>query len=434
LNKIKLNLSKIEIDFTDTRVTGRGGQIFLSQTAQRLGLGRNLEDLIHVNKRNRGGWDKDKLLSLIYSFGSGGGHLSDLDALRKDKTSQSLLGLPGGPGSRRMGEYLKKFTTSDIASLEEVGRKLTAKVAPSIISHEMETRGYVPLFMDGTGLEVSGRYFEGSAVGYDGENKYWLHGTFIGTLWVSGRLGPGNYVVPDCWEEQLDKDVVPLLGSMKDISVWMHADNAYYRKGFVSYCHRQQWDYSVSVTHAVYKAPILRDVENIPEKDWENIGMDEEATLVKHLPADWDREQNYVIIRQFWDGNQRRVIPIYTVILVSRTDLPLAELVKRHRQKQGQENAFKGPLTEMDLHHPPCHSFLANQAVYACGLLAQVLLKAVQYNLLPKEARKHGIRPIIRYLIQTAALLVRSGRQWTLKFSKDCFRLDWLAHIALQRQ
>lgn len=29
---------------------------------------------------------------------------------------------------------------------------------------------------------------------------------------------------------------------------------------------------------------------------------------------------------------------------VSRDDLPLPELVKRHRGKQGQENAFKGPL------------------------------------------------------------------------------------------
>jgi len=77
---------------------------------------------------------------------------------------------------------------------------------------------------------------------------------------------------------------------------------------------------------------------------------------------------------------------------------------------------------------------MANKAFYACGLIAQVLLRAVQYHLLPKSARKHGIRPIIRYLIQTAAQLVRSGRQWTLQFSKECFHLDWLLHISLQRE
>ena len=38
---------------------------------------------------------------------------------------------------------------------------------------------------------------------------------------------------------------------------------------------------------------------------------------------------------------------------------------------------FKGPLIEMDLHHPPCRRFAANQAFYACGQIAQLLLMAM---------------------------------------------------------
>jgi len=320
MKKIILNPSKVEISFTNSRLTGHGGQIFLSRIAKKLGVGRFLDKWVHVNTRHRGGRDRDKLLSLIYSLGSGQGHLSDLDLLRQDGTGQKLLGLPGCPDSRRMGEYLRKFKEKDVGGLEETGRHLTKQVAPSVISHELEHRGYVPLFMDGTGIEVSGRYFEGSAIGYEGENQYWLHGVFVGGLWVSGRLGSGNYVVPNNWESQLEEDVVPLFEGRRDISVWMHADNAYYRKDFVFYCRRQGWDYSVSVTHGVYKAPILQEVERRGEDAWENIGMEEEATLVKHLPFEWDREQDYVVIRRCWDGPQRLAIPIYTVILVSRTD------------------------------------------------------------------------------------------------------------------
>ncbi len=46
----------------------------------------------------------------------------------------------------------------------------------------------------------------------------------------------------------------------------------------------------------------------------------------------------YVVIR--WDraGDQRRLVPDWTVILVSRDDLPLPELVLGYRGKQGQEN------------------------------------------------------------------------------------------------
>lgn len=55
------------------------------------------------------------------------------------------------------------------------------------------------------------------------------------------------------------------------------------------------------------------------------------------------------------DG-QRLLVPRYGFIVVSWDDLPLAELVRRHRAKQGQENSFKGPLRELNLHHPPCKS------------------------------------------------------------------------------
>ena len=35
--------------------------------------------------------------------------------------------------------------------------------------------------------------------------------------------------------------------------------------------------------------------------------------------------------------------------------------MRRRRGKQGHENAFKGPLRDLDLHHPPCRGLLANR-------------------------------------------------------------------------
>ena len=49
---------------------------------------------------------------------------------------------------------------------------------------------------------------------------------------------------------------------------------------------------------------------------------------------------------------------------------------------------------DLDLHHPPCRGYRANQAFYAYGRMAHLLLRAVQYRLLPKAARRHGIRPL----------------------------------------
>ena len=61
-----------------------------------------------------------------------------------------------------------------------------------------------------------------------------------------------------------------------------------------------------------------------------------------------------------------------------------------------------------------------------------MLLRAVQYQLLPTRARRHGLRPLIHYLVRAVGRLVRSGRRWRLDFARNNFRLDWLYHAAVQ--
>ena len=124
------------------------------------------------------------------------------------------------------------------------------------------------------------------------------------------------------------------------------------------------------------------------------------------------------------------------MILVSRDDLPLKELVSRHRGKQGWENAFKGSLRDMDPHHPPCRGYWANRAFHAPGQIAQVLPRAVRYGALPKKARRHGIRPVIRYVMRAPAHMVRAARRVCVRFAKTNFRLDWLyrAMVSLEAE
>ena len=89
-------------------------------------------------------------------------------------------------------------------------------------------------------------------------------------------------------------------------------------------------------------------------------------------------------------------------------------------------------LRELDLHHPPCRRLLSNKAFYICGQIAQMLLLAVQCNLLPKEARKHGLRSLIRYVMRMVARLVKAAGRWRLDFSKSNLRLEWLYSVAIQ--
>jgi len=420
--------SKVEIDFTNEQLTGTAGHLFLAHAAKQFGLPKLLKQL-KVKQRRRGSSDSDMLMSLISSLAAGQGHLSDLDYLRNDETATTLLGIENIPDSRRLGEYIRRYQEEHIVELHHIERQLVKQVAPKVIEHSAATKGYVPVFIDGTGIEVEGHYFEEARKGYNGELQYWLHSIFVDGLWVSERFHPGGTGVTHGWKEQLEKDVVPLL-SDSETDIWVRMDSAYYSKDVIDYCHEQGWDYSVSVTDPNKKRPILEKVTCKPDSEWQSIGFDEKACIAVHQPHHWLLPQTYVVIKSESVNGQGELFPIYTVILVSREDLPLKELVKRHRGKQGQENAFKGPLIDLDLHHPPCQSFKANQVIYACGLMAQVLLRALQFNYLPVTARKHGIRPIIRYFIRTVARLVYSARQWRLLFTRNSYQRDWINYAA----
>lgn len=431
MSSLPRSASHIDIDFTDERLTGRGGYRFLAEQAERLNLFSTLEQAVKLKKRQRGASDVDMLWSLIASLAAGQGHLSDVDALRSDTVASRLLGIGEVPDSRRLGEYLSRFDPASIEALTRVSDHLSRQVAPAVIDHMQREQGYVPVFIDGTGIEVDGQLFEQAAAGYDGDIQYWLHTAFVGGLWVGAALHPGGVDVANGWQAQLDRQVRPLLRDNNN--VWLRADNAYYRRELIEYCLARGWDYSISVTNDNNKAPVLSVLEDLPESAWEDVGLGESATWSNHQPGGWPCQQHYVVIRRLLDGPQRQLIPAYTVILVSRNDFSLQEIIARHRGKQGQENALKGPLIEMGLHHPPMRSFHGNQAFYLCGQIAQLLLRAVQYCVLPVTARQHGLRPLIRYLMCTVARLVSTGRRWRLCFAKSAFRLDWL-WFASQRE
>lgn len=421
--------SKLAIDFTDERITASAGSVFLSAMAGKMGLAGQLKEAIKLKKRDRGASDAEMLLSLIYSLAQGDGAILDVDRLGQDQTRCDLLGLDRVPNHRRLGEYLGRFDEQSCARLLAVAQSQASAVVGTVVEQEVRTKGYVPVFIDGTGIEVTGEYFEGAGKLYDGSLGYWLHAAFVGGLWVTQRLQKGSGDVAQGVKELL-QETAGLLGEGQPI--WARFDNAYYRKEVAEYCSSQGWDYSISVTSETYKRPLREMMSDFCEEDWTAINDDytEHAAFLYHRPGRWKQEHAYVVVRSMYEDRQKLLLPRYTFILVSRDDLSLSEIVKRHRGKQGQENALKGPLIHLDLHHPPCSSFNANRAFYGAGQIAQVLLVALQMNLLPQEARKHGIRTIIRDLVRVPGKLVRHARTWKLLFAKSALKLHWLSYAA----
>ena len=134
---------------TDARLTGSGGVGWLRLAAERLGVPKLLKG-VKVKRRRRGVGDGQMLLAAVPGLGNGDRSLSDVDDLRTDE------GLDPLPGSRRLGEFLARVGAGNRKRLQEACGQLSSRVVARAAKRCMDEIGHVPVFIDGTTLELEG--------------------------------------------------------------------------------------------------------------------------------------------------------------------------------------------------------------------------------------------------------------------------------------
>ena len=203
-----------------------------------------------------------------------------------------------------------------------------------------------------------------------------------------------------------------------DSRPWLLADNAYYCGEVVAFRRARGWDYTISVSHDRYRQPVL-DMLPAAADFWESMDdPDERGVYVTHasagwkrrMPAGWEGEDYLVIKRTVTPGGQCLLPPQHTVILSSRSDFAPQSVADVHRSKQGCENGWKGLLEDLGLHHPRCRALEANRAWACCAHLTHLLLRALQFEVLPESAHGCGIGTFIRRWMRSAARSVKARR------------------------
>ena len=421
----------VKLDFTDDMLTSYAGGWYLAQLANLIGLPDALKE-IKVKKNKKGASDQNMLLTLIFSLANGDGAISDIDTLMADPSRTNTLGIGQKVHSKRLGEYLRRFDDEQLYRFQTIARHVAKQVIVRADWNQFLENGYIPVFVDGSIIEVTGKNFEEAKIGYSGDMQYWLHSTFIGGVWADQRLLPGASGVTKGWRNQIetaDKIIKAKLAVAKPVDSegnnfipkkYVRADNAYYNKNFINYMNENDWYYTVSTTNNLNKKPLLREVDELDGWDWKALDSkgEEEWALVSHQPAKWDERQLYIVIRKIVENSQRRLFPIYSFILTNITDLPVPEVVRMHRRKQGQENEQKGPLIDLDLHHPSSSNFMANQVIYTAAQIAQNLIRGIQYLAFSEKYWRNTLRTMIRKVIRIPGKLVAHAGEKILKFSK----------------
>ncbi|MCY4189274.1 MAG: hypothetical protein OXD30_12405 [Bryobacterales bacterium] len=84
---------KIDFAVSHQLLTGSAGLALVASLASWLDLPCQLARRVRLKLRRRGCADEPMLLSLLYSFCAGGGHLSAVDNLQHDRAAQRITGL-----------------------------------------------------------------------------------------------------------------------------------------------------------------------------------------------------------------------------------------------------------------------------------------------------------------------------------------------------
>ena len=82
----------------------------------------------------------------------------------RDRAAQRITGLKLVPDSRRVDEYLVRMRAVPLAGLQACVRQVCACLAGHWLRRYQAELGYLPLFVDGTGIEVEGRCIEHEVV------------------------------------------------------------------------------------------------------------------------------------------------------------------------------------------------------------------------------------------------------------------------------
>lgn len=168
MNRVKVagRAGKFNICFRDTVLSSHAGLVLVKEFAEQIGISKIVDEELEVKSRERGYPESESVMSLVYSLIVGGQCLTDLEVLRGDSGTQSLLGVDSIIAPTTAGEFLRKFDIGDIWDLNRVNTRLQQQVRTK------QKSKVCTIDIDSSIYEQASKRKEGSEKAYNGTIGY----------------------------------------------------------------------------------------------------------------------------------------------------------------------------------------------------------------------------------------------------------------------
>lgn len=408
--------TRLKLQFVaNTDHSVHAGLIAVEALARRFDLWNKLRRIrgLDPRKDRKRGYGPEVIVGqLIYALCSGGGCLSDSEALNDDPLARELFGVAKFADQSQVGQWLREQTEQSVAALRQLLHEFVAWVWQQAEPRRLLHSGQREVFFDDTQLEVTGQHFEGAAINYHGELALsWQ------TLWVGPLLTDSHVGRPGDVSDQL----LPMLERNRDL--WQgkpshfYADSGSSAGRYLNAISAESWHYTVSYNQ--WTGPLERTAQALPASAWQATGSAHHAFL-RHQPEGRNASQLFAVSRRR-DG----LFDTYGFIACDQGQTDAAGVGERHHLKGEKEQLFSEVLNGLDLHRPPCSALIANQIYYLVAALAYDLMIAIKLLDLSDDCQSWRVKTLMKKLVFLPGRLSRRSRQWVARVLVPGRWLGW---------
>ncbi len=151
------------------RGTSHGGVAALLELARGSGLAENIDADVVVLDQHRPYKESDHIFALVASVLAGGTCPEDMRRLRKDGEFLDSIGMDRFPDSTTSGDFLRRFTTTEIGALQDAILETSEQVLRAKLSPGERVVGHIDA--DGSMVETGAETMAG--IDYNGHKRAW---------------------------------------------------------------------------------------------------------------------------------------------------------------------------------------------------------------------------------------------------------------------